>query len=492
MSGCRLNGGRLHRQVHHGEESLKNYLIAAIMLLLVGLSLTAGTELFDRQRAEQSALRDVGHRLTPYRDRLAASLELMVRLNQRLGSDIASNPAISSRQLQHLSQKLVTEQPPIVSVAISHKLTVFLVHPLKGNEAVLGLDFGLHPEFMGGIKRSVDSRKTIVDGPVRLLQNGRVGLIIRTPVFLPATNKHPGEFWGHVSMAVDLEGLLIGVGLLDPGHAFAVAIRNQTGRDAQMAAIFGNQRLFQQPHVTAGVAFADGNWQIGASPKLSTGYDAGRCWTIRGTGILVTLFSVFVVVYRGVLRRGQVGARPGEVISGAPWATRRQRPLRTMLLTSLLLVLPIIVGLTGWFSHRSAMRAAEQLEQQQVAELGKQIRDNVTAFFEVPRRVATFNAEQFRGGLLDPHKQDRLIRNFLLQLRQQPLLTFLSMGTSKGEYFSASRPPLGDDRALRLLEATRAGRRVMNIYRVDDANRRSTLLSVGNVNFDARTRPWFK
>ncbi|MDD5037393.1 MAG: ATP-binding protein, partial [Methylococcaceae bacterium] len=75
---------------------------------------------------------------------------------------------------------------------------------------------------------------------------------------------------------------------------------------------------------------------------------------------------------------------------------------------------------------------------------------------------------------------------------QQPLLTFLSMGTAEGEYFSASRPPLGDDKRLRVLQATIAEDRVMNIFRVDESNWTRTHLSVGNKYFDARTRPWFK
>ena len=61
-----------------------------------------------------------------------------------------------------------------------------------------------------------------------------------------------------------------------------------------------------------------------------------------------------------------------------------------------------------------------------------------------------------------------------------------------GEYYGGSRPPLGSDKGLRLLQARRADDQVMQIYRIDDAARRTTLVSKGNSDFDARTRPWFK
>ena len=72
------------------------------------------------------------------------------------------------------------------------------------------------------------------------------------------------------------------------------------------------------------------------------------------------------------------------------------------------------------------------------------------------------------------------------------MLTFLSIGTANGEYYAASRPPLGEDKTLRILQSTIKEDRVMYLYRVDEDNKLTNLMSVGNPNFDARTRPWFK
>jgi len=471
--------------------SLKNVLLSAILLLLVSISIIAGIEHYDQYRLEQASLRDIEDQLELHSGRLEATLDSIVRLNRQLSAETAANPMLASNQLQRFAEKLISEQPRIASVVITRKLKVIFVHPTKGNETVIGMDYGLHPEFMSGIKRALESRSTVVDASAKLLQTGKPGLIVRAPVFIPTASEPMDELWGLVSMGVDLEGLLIEAGFLDPAQTFALAIRSRV--DGQInSEIWGDPLVFQRAHVTTNVILPDGQWELGAAPKLEAGYSATRSRLIRGIGILVTFVLMLTVLQRkGLINNNPRSSMAGSLAEAQSTASSRI-PLRVIVLVALLLPVPLMVGISGWFSYKTSMRAAEQLEQQQVVELGNQIRDKVTSFFEVPRRVATFNAEQFRAGFLEPQKQKHLLRNFLLQLRQQPLLTFLSMGTAEGEYFAASRPPLGDERALRVLQATIAQNRVMNIYRADDASRPSTLLAVGNAYFDARTRPWFK
>ncbi|KAB2969809.1 diguanylate cyclase [Zoogloea sp.] len=172
----------------------------------------------------------------------------------------------------------------------------------------------------------------------------------------------------------------------------------------------------------------------------------------------------------------------------------RSRPItlqRLLVVTLLLVVLPVVAA-QAWFYYLTAQRSAMQFQEQLASEVSARVYDKVLQFFEVPQRVVRFNAEQFRAGVVSPADSEGMQRNFLLQLRQQPLLTFLSVGTAEGEYFSASRPVQGDDRALRLLQSTVADGRQMGLFRVSSDDRRGEFIAWGNPHFDARTRPWFK
>lgn len=169
-----------------------------------------------------------------------------------------------------------------------------------------------------------------------------------------------------------------------------------------------------------------------------------------------------------------------------------QIKLQGLLVAALLLVLVPAVVIQAWFSYYTANASSAKFQEQLASEVSARVFDKVLQFFEVPKRVVRFNAEQFRAGVLDTANPQEMQRQFLLQLDQQSVLTFLSMGTANGEYFSASRPPLGDDRALRLIEATEAKQRVMSTYRVDAGNQQGALILQGDFPFDARLRPWFK
>ncbi len=156
-----------------------------------------------------------------------------------------------------------------------------------------------------------------------------------------------------------------------------------------------------------------------------------------------------------------------------------------------MLVLLPIVAITGWVSYRNAEQATEQFTAAMASEVSERIQERVLAFFDFPRRVLAYNQELAEMGLLDENNRDDLVQKFLLQLRQQPQLTFVSIGMADGEYYAGNRPPRGADRSLRILHARIADERKLHIYRVDDTGLSADLLFKGDAPFDARQRPWF-
>ena len=93
---------------------------------------------------------------------------------------------------------------------------------------------------------------------------------------------------------------------------------------------------------------------------------------------------------------------------------------RTFLILALLLVLLPIVVASGWFFYRSALSAREEFAQQLADEVSSRVREKIVSFFDVPMRVVTFNVEQARAGQLLYAQPEALMRQFLLQIDQQP------------------------------------------------------------------------
>jgi serine phosphatase RsbU (regulator of sigma subunit) len=165
--------------------------------------------------------------------------------------------------------------------------------------------------------------------------------------------------------------------------------------------------------------------------------------------------------------------------------------LRLFLMGALMLVFLPIVAITGWVSYRNAEQATEQFTYAMANEVGERIQDRVLAFFEIPHRVLKYNQDLADIGLLGEENRDEMVQKFLLQLRQQPLLTFVSIGMADGEYYGGNRPPRGNDRSLRILHARIADERKLHVFRVDETGQSAQLLSKGEQIFDARQQPWF-
>lgn len=446
-------------------------------LLLLGLLLTTLVELIDRQRQvslqRQQAAFELERLATELEDQLARLMPLGEPLARRLGDQ----PQLPAAQLQEASEPLLAEHSRLVNIAISSGLRIAYTYPLAGNEAVLGMDYALRPEMMEGVRRALASRGTVFTGPFPLVQNGRLGLIARTPFFAAGTAGQPGELLGLVSVVLDLEGLLEDIGLIRTERPYRLAIRGRDGQGARGEVFLGEAALFQSAELRREVRLPDGHWLLAAALEPQA-YPQERIAWVRGSGVLLTLLLV------GMLLQYRLPATLQD--------DTRRLPLHRFLSRRLLLLLLPLVALQGWLSYQAALSAAEQFQKQLAHEIGARLQDKVAEFFEAPRRVLSFNAELARSGLLDLRDPETLVARFLLQLRQQPLLTFLSVGTAEGEYYAASRPPLGEDRALRMLQARYQEGRAMYLYRADDANRRGSLIAPGTDYFDARTRPWFK
>lgn len=169
----------------------------------------------------------------------------------------------------------------------------------------------------------------------------------------------------------------------------------------------------------------------------------------------------------------------------------RRIALRSFLTFALLAILLPISLASGTLFYRSAVGAMEGFALQLADEVSQRVREKLLSFFDVPQRAVAFNVEQARAGLLMVDHPDQLMKQFMLQIDQQPQLTFISLGTREGEYYAGSRPPLGSDRALRMMRATISGDRAMEVFRVDELTRQPTLISRSEINFDARNRPWY-
>ena len=448
---------------------------SALGVLLLGGILTFMAGRTYVQYQEQGHIQAISLPVQQAAQRLEQALRSALALHATLARQVSEQGFVDKERLIHLSEELVANQSFVVSVSSAKGWVVDFIYPLLGNEAVLGMDYRLRPEQLVGIQRAIAAHHTVVSGPIPLVQNGRLGIIGRTPIFCPSAGANTDQYWGLISVAMDLHGLLESVGLLAGDLPFHFALRDIEQHGSEGAPFYGQREWMQQPHKAVAIQFPGGSWQLVAIPLAATQDGVLVLWLIRGVGILLS-----VALSLGILVRYE-----------RIWRTECLS-LRTFLMLLLLLILLPIVGASSYLSYRNTAQLNRYYIQQLSNELGQRIYDRLAAFFELPKQVLGFNLEQSHAGLLPYESHELLTQSFLLQLRQHPSLSFIALGMADGTFYGSNRPPLGRDRGLRIIQTLVDQQNILSARRADYINRLGSLVYQGKQPFDARTRPWFK
>jgi len=274
---------------------------AASLTVAVVLAIVWVLERSEQERFQQRNHTDVLNQLSTVRARLEGSLNQRLFLTRGLVAYISViNPNIDQEEFENLARVIVAQEPGIPSAALFKDSICTHLYPLAGQEAALGFDPMKVPEEREAFQRAIDTRNTVLAGPVELLQGG-MAFITRTPIFLTPPGKAPesGPYWGMVSIGIDRDTLFKEAGLLEPSTKLQYTIRGQDGSGAMGETFFGDATIFQRDPVTLEVTLPNGSWQLAAVPV--TGWPSntpvsGRLWIGGGSVALLAGVFMFILV----------------------------------------------------------------------------------------------------------------------------------------------------------------------------------------------------
>ncbi|MEG4035843.1 PAS domain S-box protein [Microcoleus sp. S36b_A4] len=285
--------------------------ISASIAILVGVGILDRSEqrrFFHYNRATTL------DRLSTVRSKLEGSLNSRLFLMRGLGAYLSNNPNITEAEFTATARILVGQQPGIRAITLVKGTTVAYIYPREGNETAIGVDLTALPEHRQMVKEVIRTRKTLLAGPVKLLE-GDETLISRSPIFLTPSGAEPetGVYWGLTGLIIDKNSLIEEAGLNDSSAKLQYALRGKDGTGASGPVFFGDESIFQHHPVLLEVTLPNGSWQLAAIP--AGGWLANspfRGWLLFGGGLLALLSgaAVFNWVYgRAKLRSSEVKYR---------------------------------------------------------------------------------------------------------------------------------------------------------------------------------------
>jgi PAS domain S-box-containing protein len=162
------------------------------------------------------------------------------------------------------------------------------VYPVKGNREALGLDLLSLPDQNAAVQRALDSKTTVVAGPVELVQGG-TAFIGRTPIYLTPLGEPPnsGAYWGLVTVLIDDEVIFRDSGLSENAEELQYALRGRDGTGARGEVFFGDPAVFGSSNPVLDIQIPGGTWQLAAIPLPGVLSGSSNLWLLRiGGGLL--------------------------------------------------------------------------------------------------------------------------------------------------------------------------------------------------------------
>jgi len=233
--------------------------------------------------------------LVQMRDRLDRELQNALAVPETLAAFVAAQGKLDQDLFVTVVAPLVDANPHVRNIALAPGNVITTVYPLRGNERVLGLRYLDVPAQRAAVQRAIETRRTVVAGPFRLVQGG-MGISSRTPVFVGPRVTGAGErYWGIVSLTVDAESLFAKVGLRENQQGFDIAARGTDATGAHGVAFAGPARVFGGDAVLLDYPLpGGGSWQLGAVPN--------RGWKSAGRlPAIVPAFAYLLALVVGLL-----------------------------------------------------------------------------------------------------------------------------------------------------------------------------------------------
>jgi len=265
--------------------------ISASLAILVGVCILDRSE---QERFLQHNRATTIDRLSTVRSKLEGSLNSRLFLMRGLVAYISNNPKITEAEFAATARILLAQQIGIRNITLVKGTTIAYIYPQVGNEAAIGVDLTALPEQREIVEQAIETRKTVLAGPVKLLAGG-VGFISRSPIFLTPSGADPetGVYWGLAGLVIDKDSLMDEAGLNDPSAKLQYALQGKDAKGVSGEVFFGDGAIFQNNPIVLEVTLPSGSWQLAAIPlggwPTSSPF---RGFLLTGGGLLALLSGV--------------------------------------------------------------------------------------------------------------------------------------------------------------------------------------------------------
>lgn len=229
--------------------------------------------------------------------RIATAVGGDIKLSQGVVSALSIDPDMTQERYSAFVSGLFQAPTNLRNIAAAPDLVISMTYPLEANRRSIGLDYRTRPDQRVAALRVLQERKTIVTGPIDLVQGGQ-GLVIRYPVI----RKDNGAEWGIVSAVLDVGKLYETTGLTALRESFDFALE-KTEDSAASHRFFSSGDVTGRSPVSTAIDLGYVHWTLLAVPRGGWAVTSPELTRSRLTSAGIAICILLPLVWAGILSR---------------------------------------------------------------------------------------------------------------------------------------------------------------------------------------------
>jgi sensor domain CHASE-containing protein len=219
----------------------------------------------ENKRFIENQRRSFVKQLSTIRAKLEGDLNAELLLTRSIITEVTIDADITKDRFFKIAEQIFKASKHIRNIGLAKGTILTYVYPVKGNEKAIGIDYKNIPSQWPAVKRVIENRKTVVAGPLNLVQGG-IGIIGRSPIYIGNAWSGIEEYFGILSVVINIPSLFQAAGLNDKDPLLKVSMRGKDGLGAKGEVFYGSEDIFANDPVLMEVTLPEGNWLMAATP----------------------------------------------------------------------------------------------------------------------------------------------------------------------------------------------------------------------------------
>ncbi|WP_176461689.1 sensor domain-containing diguanylate cyclase [Anaeromicrobium sediminis] len=185
---------------------------------------------------------------------------------------------------------ILESNPNITSIQLAPNGIVQYIYPLEGNEKAIGHNLLKDVNRDDGAIKAIKDKAITFIGPVKLIQNGKMAVIARKPIF--KLDNGVDEFWGFTIVLINIENILIPELKYVEEKGLAYRILGNDPDRQEKPVIISSSTKIEKWEASYPIVVPNGQWTIEMTyiDKRSKEHDLLHLYIILGGIILATLY----------------------------------------------------------------------------------------------------------------------------------------------------------------------------------------------------------